>query len=323
MLLRDKKERKEKVLINHKKIQIVSNYNINLIKRQEENNQLQKTIIHNEEEEEESDNSYSNENAYNSCEKYKTDIEIIPELQINELFFYWINLPNTQQLIHNYLKKFGLKNDILNNLTNSYFIPYIQRLEASERKKNDLSDLQKFLFSINKTNSNISNYNSYHPNHLFSNNLNTETETELDYSDTSESSLYNSNNLSKTKQKSIEIKSETKSLPRERRKVRKLDSTTNTYINRLNTQLHKKEQREFKEIEINDKTTKEYDKNNTELTEIITEKDTINKENNNYYYNKETEKTMENNVLVEQIKDELNEKQDNEKIIQGYYIKKK
>jgi len=307
MLLRDTsiKERKEKVIINHRKIQID---NINLIKRQEENNQHQKTIINNkeeEEEEEESDSIYRNDNAYSSCEEYKTDIEVIPELQINELFFYWINLPNTQQLIHNYLKKFGLSNDILNNLTNSYFIPYIQRLEASERKKNDLSNLQKLLFSINRTNSN-----------LFSNNLNTETETELDYSDTSEASSYNSNNLSKIKQKSIEIKGETKTLPRERRKVRKLYSATNTYINRLNTPLHKKEQREFKETEISNKITKEYDKNSTELTEIITEKDTINKENNNYHYNKATEKAMENNVLVEQINDELNKTQNNEKIIQ-------
>jgi len=52
MLLRDTsiKERKEKVIINHRKIQID---NINLIKRQEENNQHQKTIINNKEEEEE------------------------------------------------------------------------------------------------------------------------------------------------------------------------------------------------------------------------------------------------------------------------------
>jgi len=306
-------ERKEKVVINQKKIHLNSyDKNTNLIKSQEYN---QHQNYSEEEEEEESDYIYNNNESIENCNNSKTNIEVIPELQINELFLYWINLPNTQQLIKNYLKDRGLRKDILNNLTCSYFNPYIQRLEASEKKKIDLLDLQKFLFSLDSDNS-----NSLHHNHLISTGLATESDIELDNIITSEASSYKSNNSKLNKQKSIEIKSEIKTLPRERRKIRKLDSTTNTYINRLNTQLHKKEQnnyqQEFKKREPSDKIIKE-DNYNTELTEIITEKDTIDKKGNNSY-NKVTEKAMENNVLSEQVKDELIErKQNNENIIQG------
>jgi len=319
MLLKDNniKERKEKVVINHRKIHLNSyDTNTNLIKSQEYNqhqNHTNTNIYSEEEEKEESD--YNNETIENCNKNSKTYIEIIPELQINELFLYWINLPNTQQLIQNYLKDRGLKKDILNNLTYSYFNPYIQRLEASEKKINDLLDLQKFLFSIDSSNS-----NSLHRNNFISTGLTTESEIELDNTITSETSSYNSNNSKLNKQKSIEVRSETKILPRERRKIRKLDSTTNTYINRLNTQFHKKEQnnyqQEFKKRVPSDKIIKEENNYNTELTEIITEKDTIDKKRNNSY-NEVTEKAMENNVLVEQVKDELIEKkQNNKKIIQ-------
>ena len=97
--------------------------------------------------------------------------------------------------------------------------------------------------------------------------------------------------------------------------MRKLDSSTNTYINHLSTSLHKNYDSNNHEI---GKETKEEqntnqlnNNNETELTEIRTES----KDNN--IYNKVTEKTMDNILLVEQTKNELKDNFNNNNTIEG------
>jgi len=325
MLLKDnkKKERKEKI-IKAVHLNINNSNNINKSKTiidnniEYVNNKAQETNISNKEE---TDNC-------NCCSssQYENNIEVIPELQINELFLYWINLPNTQHLIHKYLKNFGIKKDILNKLDNCYFNPYKERLEKSEQKKNELLDLQKFIFSIDNsfknntysTNNNINNnYNNnnnnnnriYHPTNHF--------ETETDTESVTTETLLNIKKKETTKEiiTSTPTTHSSKTLQRERRKVRKLDSSTNTYINHLSTSLHKNYDSNNHEI---GKETKEEqntnqlnNNNETELTEIRTES----KDNN--IYNKVTEKTMDNILLVEQTKNELKDNFNNNNTIEG------
>ncbi|OUM69060.1 hypothetical protein PIROE2DRAFT_57693 [Piromyces sp. E2] len=299
MLLRDnkKKERKEKVISsNNTKDLIENNIEYDTFQTQEINKPSNEETEYN-------SRSFSSHN--------ENGIEVIPELQINELFLYWINLPNTQYLIRNYLKKIGIKKDIINNLDNCYFNPYNERLEKSERKKKELLDLQKFIFSIDynlkKETSSTSNNNNNNKTYHSVNQLEKETDKKL-------KSIANplditkeikEENLKKTKTTTSIIHT-SKTLQKEKRKVRKLDSSTNTYINHLSTSFHKNYEKNNQKIE---KETKEDKKDNilnnnniTNLTEIITES------KENIYNNKATEKTMENTLLVEQTKNELNDK---------------
>jgi hypothetical protein len=134
LLEKKKKERKEKQVKNRNKIIQFQKINNNIAST--DSNQYKNY----EKEKEESDGE--------GCIDNSTLIEVIPELQINELFLHWISLPNTQKILDKYLKKIRIKKEILNNIKYNYFNPYLQKFEASEKKRNELLDIQKFIFSI-------------------------------------------------------------------------------------------------------------------------------------------------------------------------------
>jgi len=354
MLLREnkKRERKEKEINNFKTIRSYTynnnNNKNNILENKENTNHqftLETNIVNTDCIDNKSINSNNSSNSSSSSSRQiENEIEVIPELQISELFLYWTSLPSTQNLIQNYLSKFGVNKHILNNLTTQYFNPYLRRLETSERKKNDLLDIQKFLFSINNYNNNTSKdshcnstYTNYPNNNLEIDtntntnintniNTNTNTNTNISTNTTTDTDIDNSEISSFSKNCNTEkIKKENpiplKPVQREKRKIRKLDSSRNTYINHLSTSIHNNNkyrhhqeiEKEIKEIE---KEIKEEEKDNKcnnnnnnnkpelELTETITEIDTLSTSN------KSTEKTMENNLLVEQTKNELNENLD-------------
>jgi len=303
MLLLEKKnkERKEKQVKNRNKI----------IQSQKINNNIKST----------DSNQYKNykkekeESDGEGCIDNSTSVEVIPELQINELFLHWISLPNTQKLLDKYLKKIGIKKEILNNIKNNYFNPYLQKFETSEKKRNELLDIQKFIFSIdiykssnikkhlknnnNKNNSNISDTKII-------NNSNSDIDNKF------ESIIFNTNNKNKENKDIVTL---VKTSSRERRKLRKIDSSKNSYINNLSTSLRKENlsDTELKENEIKDNKNISSIKNEIELTESITERNIVNKDSINESI---TEKTMDNILVEEESKNVLNENLNNEETIQ-------
>jgi len=194
-------------------------------------------------------------------------------------------------------------------------------------KKKDLINFQIYVNKIlcplynnleidTNTNTNINTNINTNTNTNTNISTNTTTDTDIDNSEISSFSK-NCNTEKIKKENPIPLKP----VQREKRKIRKLDSSRNTYINHLSTSIHNNNkyrhhqeiEKEIKEIE---KEIKEEEKDNKcnnnnnnnkpelELTETITEIDTLSTSN------KSTEKTMENNLLVEQTKNELNENLD-------------
>jgi hypothetical protein len=224
---------------------------------------------------------------------------------------HWISLPNTQKILDKYLKKIRIKKEILNNIKYNYFNPYLQKFEASEKKRNELLDIQKFIFSIDIYKS------SDRKNHLKNKNNNNISDTKIINNSNSnidnkfKSITFNISNKNKDNKEIITL---VKTSSRERRKLRKIDSSKNSYINNLSTSLRKENlcDIEIKEKEIKDKSISST-KNETELTESITERNIINKDSNNESF---TEKTMDNILVEEQTKNVLNKNLNNEEIIQ-------
>ncbi|KAL6624261.1 hypothetical protein U3516DRAFT_492994, partial [Neocallimastix sp. 'constans'] len=222
LLEKKKKERKEKQVKNRNKIIQFQKINNNIAST--DSNQYKNY----EKEKEESDGE--------GCIDNSTLIEVIPELQINELFLHWISLPNTQKILDKYLKKIRIKKEILNNIKYNYFNPYLQKFEASEKKRNELLDIQKFIFSIDIYKS------SDRKNHLKNKNNNNISDTKIINNSNSnidnkfKSITFNISNKNKDNKEIITL---VKTSSRERRKLRKIDSSKNSYINNLSTSLRK------------------------------------------------------------------------------------